>query len=278
MERREAIEKSIMKTYRKAIWSPFLSAVREYALIRPGDRVAVCISGGKDSMLMAMCMQALQKYEIYPFEVKFLVMDPGYNPINRKRIEMNAETLGIPIDIFETDIFEVVANEDHSPCYLCAKMRRGYLYRHAQSMGCDKIALGHHFDDVIETVLLSLFYGAQIQSMAPKVKSANVPGMELIRPLYKVREDDILRWRSHNDLAFIQCACRFTENCTMCAGGGGASKREEVKRLIKTLKRDNPNVDRNIFTAVHNVSLDTLIRWKFKGSEHSFLDEYDAGE
>ncbi|WP_418695017.1 tRNA 2-thiocytidine biosynthesis TtcA family protein [Agathobaculum sp.] len=280
LEPHELIERSIIKKFRKTIWNPFTLAVRQYQLIQPGDRIAVCISGGKDSMLMAKLMQLLQRYSEVPFEVVFLVMDPGYNEINRNKIESNAALLHIPITVFETDVFEVANNSEKNPCYLCARMRRGYLYSKAQSLGCNKIALGHHFNDVIETTVMSMFYGSQMQAMLPKLHSTNFEGMELIRPLYCIHEEDILAWKQYNDLEFIQCACRFTENCTMCDNGGGGSKRQEVKILLRRLRRDNPNIERSIFNSIHSVSLDMMPGYKTGGVLHSFLENYDghAGE
>lgn len=256
----ELIERSIIKKFRKTIWNPFTLAVRQYQLIQPGDKIAVCISGGKDSMLMAKLMQLLQRYSEVPFEVVFLVMDPGYNEINRNKIESNAALLHIPITVFETDVFAVANNSEKNPCYLCARMRRGYLYSKAQELGCNKIALGHHFNDVIETTVMSMFYGSQMQAMLPKLHSTNFAGMELIRPLYCIHEEDILAWKQYNDLEFIQCACRFTENCTMCDNGGGGSKRQEVKILLRRLRRDNPNIERSIFNSIHAVNLDMMPR------------------
>ena len=256
----ELIERSIIKKFRKTIWNPFTLAVRQYQLIQPGDKIAVCISGGKDSMLMAKLMQLLQRYSEVPFEVMFLVMDPGYNEINRNKIESNAALLHIPITVFETDVFAVANNSEKNPCYLCARMRRGYLYSKAQELGCNKIALGHHFNDVIETTVMSMFYGSQMQAMLPKLHSTNFAGMELIRPLYCIHEEDILAWKQYNDLEFIQCACRFTENCTMCDNGGGGSKRQEVKILLRRLRRDNPNIERSIFNSIHAVNLDMMPR------------------
>ena len=270
----QLIERSINRKYRKELWTPFIAAVKRYELIQAGDRIAVCISGGKDSMLLAKLMQELQRHSDVPFELAFLVMDPGYAPANRQRIVDNARLLGIPISIFETDIFTSVVEMGGAPCYMCAKMRRGYLYREAQRRGCNKIALGHHYDDVIETVLMSMLYGAQIQSMMPKLHSDNVPGMQLIRPLYKVREEEIIRWRDDNGLQFLQCACKFTEERRTYDDGSSNSKRQEMKELLRHLKRLNPNADRNIFHSVHNVSLDTMIRWKYDGQEYSFLDDY----
>ena len=271
----ELIERSIIKKFRKTIWNPFTLAVRQYQLIQPGDKIAVCISGGKDSMLMAKLMQLLQRYSEVPFEVVFLVMDPGYNEINRNKIESNAVLLHIPITVFETDVFAVANNSEKNPCYLCARMRRGYLYSKAQELGCNKIALGHHFNDVIETTVMSMFYGSQMQAMLPKLHSTNFAGMELIRPLYCIHEEDILAWKQYNDLEFIQCACRFTENCTMCDNGGGGSKRQEVKILLRRLRRDNPNIERSIFNSIHAVYLDMMPGYKSGGVLHSFLDDYD---
>ncbi|HEX3017463.1 MAG TPA: ATP-binding protein [Caproicibacter sp.] len=274
MEKFEQVERSIIKKYRRQIWLPFLSAVKKYQLIQEGDRIAVCISGGKDSMLMAKCMQHLQKYSDFPFEVEFLVMDPGYNEINRQRILDNAEALHIPIHIFDTKIYDIVAESGRSPCYLCAKMRRGCLYKHAQELGCNKISLGHHFDDVIETILMSMLYGAEIRTMMPKLHSTHYSGMELIRPLYMVKEADIIAWRRYNELQFIQCACRFTENCVLGDNGGG-SKRQEMKELIKKLRKTNSNIDKNIFHSVENVNLEAIIGWRAGDSVHNFLDEYN---
>ncbi len=271
----QLIERSIHKKYRKELWSSFMTAIRNYELIKEGDHIAVCISGGKDSMLMAKLIQLLHRVTKIPFDATYLVMDPGYNPLNRKKIENNAKLLEIPIVVFETDIFEIANNTDSSPCYLCARMRRGHLYNKARELGCNKIALGHHRNDVIETTLMGMLYGAQLQGMMPKLHSTNFPGMELIRPLYCIREEDIIAWKQYNDLEFIQCACRFTENCTMCDNGGGGSKRQEVKQLIKKLQKDNPYIETNIFNSIHNVNLDTLIAYKQKGTEHSFLENYE---
>lgn len=271
----EEVERSLNKTYRKRIWNPFIEGIKRYEMVKENDKIAVCISGGKDSMLLAKLMQELYKHGDVPFELVFLVMDPGYNEINRQRIIDNAALLNIPITMFNSDIFEVVAGTDKSPCYLCARMRRGYLYSKAQELGCNKIALGHHFSDVVETTLMGLLYGAQIQAMMPKLHSTNFPGMELIRPMYCVHEESIIAWKQYNDLEFIQCACRFTENCTMCDNGGGGSKREEMKKLLKTLRRDNPNVEKSIFNSIQCVNLNTMIGYKKDGIEHSFLDDYD---
>ena len=269
------IEESIRKKFRKTIWCRFTKAIREYELVKEGDKVAVCISGGKDSMLMAKLIQELKRHNKFPFEVVFLVMDPGYSPENRQIIENNAQKLNIPVTIFESDIFESVFNIEKSPCYLCARMRRGYLYHKAQELGCNKIALGHHYDDVIETILMGMLYGAQVQTMMPKLHSTNFEGMELIRPLYLVREDDIKKWRDYNDLHFIQCACKFTDTCTTC-GGENASKRVEVKNLIRQLKETNPFVESNIFKSVENVNLSTIVAYKKDGVKHHFLDDYDG--
>lgn len=272
MEKYQEIERSIIKKYRKPIWSKFTSAINEYQFIKAGDKIAVCISGGKDSMLMAMCMQHLQKYSNISFDVEYIVMDPGYNSVNRQRIVENAERMNIPIQIFESEIFDIVEVAGGAPCYLCARMRRGYLYRHAQKLGCNKIALGHHFDDMIETVLMSMLYAGEIKTMMPKLHSANFEGMELIRPLYMVHEEDIIEWSKYNDLHFIQCACKITE---AVASGNGGSKRQEMKMLVKQLKQINPNSDLNIFRSLHNVNLDTIIGYREKSERHSFLEDYD---
>ncbi len=274
-ELREKVERSLRKKFRVSLMSRFIKALKTYKLVNPGDRIAVCISGGKDSMLMAKLFQELKRYSEVDFDVKYLVMDPGYNADNRRIIEDNARALGIPVTIFETDIFESVYNVEKSPCYLCARMRRGYLYRFAQELGCNKIALGHHYDDVIETILMGMLHGAQIQSMMPKLHSTNFPGMELIRPLYLIREDDIKAWRDHNGLHFIQCACKFTDTCTTCNDGQNHSKRQETKELIRELKKSNPDVEKCIFKSVENVNLDTLIAYKQHGTRHHFLDDYD---
>ena len=268
-------ERSLIKKYRKTLWNPFLAAVKRYELIAPGDRIAVCISGGKDSMLLAKLMQELQRHTEQPFELVFLVMDPGYNPENRALIEANAEKLRVPVTIFESNIFNVTVSVDRNPCYLCARMRRGFLYAKAQELGCNKIALGHHFSDVIETTLLGLFYGAQMQSMPPKLHSKNFPGMELIRPLYCVHEEDIIAWKNYNGLRFLQCACRFTEQRDAAEDGVGQSKRQEMKLLLREMRRTNPNVEKSIFAAIHGVQLDTMVGVKFRGKEYSFLDYYD---
>jgi tRNA(Ile)-lysidine synthase TilS/MesJ len=270
------VELSIRKKFKKSIWCKFTKAINEYKLVNPGDRIAVCISGGKDSMLMAKLFQELKRHDKFPFEVKFLVMDPGYSPENRRLIEKNAESMSIPIEIFESDIFDSVFNIEKNPCYICARMRRGYLYSKAKAMGCNKIALGHHFDDVIETILMGMLYGGQVQTMMPKLHSTNFEGMELIRPLYLVREDEIEHWRDYNDLHFIQCACKFTDTCSSCDKDGQSdSKRLEVKHLIAELKKINPQVEKNIFRSVENVNLSTIIAYKQHGEVRHFLDTYD---
>ncbi|MFT9077435.1 tRNA 2-thiocytidine biosynthesis TtcA family protein [Ethanoligenens sp.] len=273
MEFYEQVERSIQKKYRKEIWIRFIQSIKEYNLIQEGDHVAVCISGGKDSMCMAKCFQLLARHSEVPFTAEYLVMDPGYNAINRQRILDNADAMQIPIHLFETQIFDIVAEVDTSPCYLCAKMRRGHLYKQAQELGCNKIALAHHFDDAIETVLMSMLYSGELKTMMPKLHSAHFPGMELIRPMYMVREADIIAWRQYNALSFIQCACRFTENCVLGDNGGG-SKRQEMKALVKKFRQTSPVIDTNIFRSMHNVNLDAIIGWRQNGKRHSFLDEY----
>ena len=272
----QMIERSIIKKYRKVLWNPFIAAVKRYELIQAGDRIAVCISGGKDSMLLAKLMQELQRHSEVPFSLTFLVMDPGYNAANRRRIEENAALMEIPITIFESNIFEVADASVKSPCYLCARMRRGFLYSRAQALGCNKIALGHHFNDVIETTVMGMFYGAQLQAMPPKLHSTNFPGMTLIRPLYCVHEEDIIAWRNYNGLTFIQCACRFTERAA--AEEDHSSKRKEVKLLLRRLRSDSPNIEKSIFRSIHNVSLDTMVGYKTEGEEHSFLERFDRRE
>ncbi len=275
LEKYMLVERSISKKYRKEIWNPFIQAVKRYRLINAGDKIAVCISGGKDSMLMAKLIQMLNKYSDVPFEAVYLVMDPGYNKINREKIESNAELLHIPITIFETDIFDIANSVDSSPCYLCARMRRGHLYSKAKELGCNKIALGHHFSDVIETTVMGMFYGSQLQAMMPKLHSQNFEGMELIRPLYCIHEDSIIAWRRYNELEFIQCACRFTENRTVDENGISNSKRQEIKELIRRLRKDNPDIEKSIFNSIHSVCLDTFPAYKSNGKEHFFLDTYD---
>ena len=272
---RKKVEESIQKKFHSALMSPFTKALKDYELVKDGDRVAVCMSGGKDSMLMAMLFHELMRYSTVKFEVEYLVMDPGYNEANRKILEDNAKNLGIPIKIFETRIFESVYKVEKSPCYLCARMRRGYLYSFAKELGCNKIALGHHYDDVIETLLMGLLHSGQIQGMMPKLHSTNYPGMELIRPLYLIREDDIKAWRDYNGLHFLQCACKFTDTCTTCNNGQNHSKRQETKELIRELKKSNPDVEKCLFRALGNVHLDTMIGYKTGGVRHSFLEDYD---
>ena len=274
LEKHQIIERSMIKKYRKEIWNPFVVAIKRYQLVEAGDHIAVCISGGKDSMLLAKLMQHLQKYSEVPFKLTFLVMDPGYNPFNRQRIEDNAKLLQIPITVFETDIFDAVEDIENSPCYICARMRRGHLYNQAKERGCNKIALGHHFSDVIETTVMGMLYGAQLQAMLPKLHSNNFEGMELIRPMYGIHEDAIIAWKNYNELSFIQCACRFTENCTITDNAGGGSKRQEIKELIKKLKKENPFIEKNIFNSIHDVNVDTLIGFKHRGVVHEFLDLY----
>lgn len=274
METYEEIERGIVKKFRKPIWRRFVKAINEYEMLKPGDKVAVCISGGKDSMLLAKLMQEIQRHGKMQFSLEFIVMNPGYNQLNKDKILSNARLLNIPITMFETKIFDAVVDIKDSPCYLCARMRRGYLYKQAQDLGCNKIALGHHFDDVIETILMGMLYGAQIQTMMPKLHSTNFKGMELIRPMYLIREEDIIKWRNYHKLEFIQCACRFTESITSKEYESN-SKRQEVKNLIKKLHQVNPNVENNIFRSVENVNLKTIISYKQKGQIYHFLDEYE---
>ena len=276
-EKTKEIERSLIKKFRKSIWRSFTRAIQKYDLIQEGDKIAVCISGGKDSMLMAKLFQELQRHHKFPFEVVYLVMDPGYNERNRQIIEQNAKILNIPLTIFETNIFEAVYNIEKSPCYLCARMRRGHLYSKAKELGCNKIALGHHFDDVIETILMGMLYGGQVQTMMPKLHSIHFEGMELIRPLYLIREEDIKHWRDYNSLHFIQCACRFTDTCTTCRPNGeSASKRMEIKHMIAEMKKVNPYVETNIFRSIENVNLDTVVAYKKNGVRHSFLEDYES--
>ncbi len=273
-EKQKEIERSIIKKFRKGIWRKFTKGIREYDLIQDGDKIAVCISGGKDSMLMAKLFQELLKHGKANFELVFLVMNPGYNEDNWKIIQDNAKVLGIPLTVFETQIFDTVADIAKNPCYLCARMRRGYLYSHAKELGCNKIALGHHFDDVIETILMGMFYGGKVETMMPKLRSQNFEGMELIRPMYLIKEDDIIAWRDYNQLNFIQCACRFTENCVSCGGGRG-SKRDEMKELIKEFRKQGDIIEKNIFRSVHNVNLRTIIGYHKDDMEYNFLDDYN---
>ncbi len=276
MEKYKEIERSIIKTYRKEIWSRFVKAVQDYELINEGDKIMVCISGGKDSFMLAKCIQELQRHGKFPFEAHYVVMDPGYNEYNRQMIMDNAKTLNIPIEIFESDIFDAVEKIEKSPCYLCARMRRGFLYSKAKELGCNKIALGHHFNDVIETTLLSMFYGSEVKTMMPKLHSDNFEGLELIRPLYLVKEDAIITWKNANELTFINCACRFTEGCSLL--NDGTSKRKEIKELIRSLKKINDKVDYNIFKSLDNVNLDCVLGYSKGKKKHSFLDNYDKKE
>ena len=274
MEQYKEIERSIIKRFRKEIWSKFVKAVKEYQLICENDKIMVCMSGGKDSFLMAKCIQELERHSDVKFEAKYVVMDPGYNKKNREYIIDNAKKLNIPIMIFESNIFDVVSSVGDSPCYLCARMRRGYLYSKAQELGCNKISLGHHFNDVIETTLLSMFYGSEIKTMLPKLHSENFSGLELIRPLYLVHENDILAWRDYNNLEFLNCACKFTE-LTSDIDKENISKRKEIKKLIASLKKVNINIDNNIFNSINNINLNTVLGYKKDGIKHSFLDDYD---
>lgn len=274
----QKVERSISTTYRERLWTPFINAIKKYKLIEEGDKIAVCISGGKDSMLLAKLMQMLLRHTDFQFEVKYLVMDPGYNKINREKIESNAALLEIPITIFESNIFDITEKVVKSPCYVCAKMRRGNLYHMAKDMGCNKIALGHHMSDVIETTVMAMFYGAQLQGMMPKIRSLNFEGMELIRPMYCINEQDIINWVKYNNLEFIQCACRLTsrsEESSSEDSEANVSKRKETKELIKRLKRINPNIEKNIFNSVHAVCIETFPGYKANGEQHSFLEDYE---
>lgn len=272
----KSVEESIRKKFHRQLFSKFARAINEYKLLSPGDKVAVCISGGKDSMLMAKLFQELKRHNKFDFELVFLVMDPGYNEVNRRKIESNAAVLGVPITVFETDIFSSVVNIEKSPCYICARMRRGHLYAKAKELGCNKIALGHHYDDVIETILMGMLYGAQVQTMMPKLKSTNFSGMELIRPMYLIREADVKAWRNYNGLQFIQCACKFTADNYDVNATESASKRKKVKELIASLAEQDPEIEQNIFKSVENVNLATVIAYKSKdGVKHLFTDEYD---
>ena len=273
LSRLQLIERSINKKFRESLWNPFIAAIKRYELIAPGDKIAVCISGGKDSMLMAKLFQELLRHSDIPFECVFLVMDPGYKPENRQKLLDNAGLLNVPIQIFESDIFAVTASTEKSPCYLCARMRRGNLYAKARELGCNKIALGHHFSDVIETTLMGLLYGGQIQAMRPKLRSTNFEGMELIRPMYCIHEDDILAWCRYNDLQFLRCACTFTEQNHSCDDPGG-SKRLATKALIRRIREEFPVVESNIFHAIHDVNMDTLLGYTLRGEEVPFLEQY----
>ena len=272
------VERSIQKKFHKELFSKFARAINTYDLLQPGDKVAVCISGGKDSMLLAKLFQELKRHRKFEFELVYIVMDPGYNPQNRKKILDNAEKLGVPIEIFDSSIFETVFNIEQSPCYLCARMRRGYLYNKAKELGCNKIALGHHYDDVIETILMGMLYGGQVQTMMPKLHSKNFEGMELIRPMYLVREEDVIRWRDYNELNFLLCACKFTEMAAMSDEEEKISKRKEIKEMIASMKKVNPYVESNIFKSVENVNLGTIISYKKGDVEHHFLDRYNSDE
>lgn len=274
LEKYQLIERSLIKKYRKDIWNPFIAGVKRYDMINDGDKIAVCISGGKDSWIMANLMRHLQRISETKFELVYLCMDPGYKEVNRKKIEDNAKLMNINLEVFESDIFDAVNTMDGAPCYMCARMRRGHLYAKAKELGCNKIALGHHFDDVIETTLMGMMYGAQIQGMLPKLHSTNFEGMELIRPLYCVHEDSIIAWKNYNNLEFIQCACRFVESRDNSQDGIGESKRQEIKFLIRDLKKINPLVDSNIFNSIHSVNVDTMPGYKMKGKEYSFLDNF----
>jgi tRNA(Ile)-lysidine synthase TilS/MesJ len=274
MEKYKEVERSIIKTFRKDIWSRFMAGISDYNLINENDKIMVCISGGKDSMLLAKCIQELQRHGNVKFDAYYVTMDPGYNDLNRELIINNAKLLNIPLEVFKTDIFDITANlKEGNPCYLCARMRRGHLYNKAKELGCNKIALGHHFDDVIETTLLSMFYGAEVKTMMPKLHSDNYEGIELIRPLYLVKEAAIKAWREHNELTFINCACRFTEHCDINEAGDG--KRSEMKRLISELRKERLNIDNNIFTALNNINMNCVLGYKKDGNYTSFLDEYD---
>ena len=275
MDRCREIERSIIKRYRKSIWRPFIKGIQEYELIQEGDKIAVCISGGKDSMLLAKLLQELQRHGKMHFELKFLSMNPGYSPKNKEKLLSNAELLHIPLHMFDTEIFDIVKNVEENPCYLCARMRRGHLYKNAQDLGCNKIALGHHFDDVIETILMGMMYGGQIQTMMPKLHSTNFSGMELIRPMYLIKEADIITWKNYNQLEFLQCACRFTENISKSGDGVGESKRQEMKEWIKKMRETSEVIDRNIFRSVHDVNLDTLIGYHNTKIQYHFLDDYE---
>lgn len=269
------IERSILTELRKPLWKPFIAAIKQYELIQPGDKIAVCISGGKDSMLLAKLFQVLHRHTAIPFELEFIVMDPGYHPANRQKIIDNAALMEIPIRIFDSDIFDAATNAERNPCYLCARMRRGFLYDRARELGCNKIALGHHFNDVIETTLIGMFYGSQLQAMLPKLHSRNFEGMELIRPMYLIHEDAIKEWCAVNGLTFIQCACRFVEQRDHSLDGVGDSKRQEIKVLLRKLRETNPDVEKSIFNSIHTVTLDTFPGWKIHGEAYSYLTEYD---
>lgn len=269
------IERSIIKKYRKTIWRGFIKGVQKYDLIKENDKIAVCISGGKDSMLLAKLMQELKKHGKFHFDLKFIVMNPGYSEENLKQILNNAKTLNIPINVFDTDIFDIVIDIEENPCYLCARMRRGHLYSKAKELGCNKIALGHHFDDVIETILMGMIYGGQIQTMMPKLHSLNFEGMQLIRPMYMVREEDIIAWAKYHNLNFLRCGCRFTEKIDYTNKEESGSTRQNIKNLIRKLREDNPNIEKNIFNSVENVNLSTIIGYHKDDISYNFLDDYD---
>ena len=274
LDRCELIERSIVKKYRKELWAPFVTAVKKYGLIASHDRICVCISGGKDSMLMAKLFQMLLRVTEVPFECEYMVMDPGYSPENRRKIEENAALLRIPVRFFETNIFAVADHTEKNPCYLCARMRRGYLYRFARELGCNKIALGHHFNDVIETTVMAMFYASMLQGMMPKVRSKNFEGMQLIRPMYRIHEEDIISWQRYGGLEFIRCACRFTEKSAAEGKGENTSKRKEIKDLLANLKKTNPDIEKSVFNAIHAVCIDTFPGWKEGNTEHSFLEKW----
>lgn len=273
LTKQQLIERSINKKYRKEIWNPFIKAVKDYKLIDKNDKIAVCISGGKDSMLLGLLLKILQKHSEVPFELEFLVMNPGYSENDLAKVKENAALLGLPITVFDTDVFKIAESAGGTPCYLCARMRRGHLYNQAQKLGCNKIALGHHFSDVIETTVMGMFYGSQLQAMLPMLRSTNFEGMTLIRPLYCVHEDSIIAWAKYNELQFINCACSVTKKNLSCEEASG-SKRKEIKDLIKTLKKENPLIEKSIFNSIHNVKLDTFVEYTGKGETHSFLDEF----
>ena len=269
------IERCILTDMRKTLWKPFIAAIKQYDMIQPNDKIAVCISGGKDSMLLAKLFQVLHRHTAIPFEMEFIVMDPGYNPINRQKIIDNAALMEIPIRIFDSDIFDAATHAERNPCYLCARMRRGFLYDRAQELGCNKIALGHHFNDVIETTLIGMFYGSQLQARLPKLHSRNFEKMELIRPIYMIHEDAIKEWCAVNELTFIQCACRFVEQRDKSLDGVGDSKRQEIKVLLRQLREKDPDIEKSIFNSIHTVTLDTFPGWKIHGKEYSYLEDYD---
>ena len=277
LEEWEIIERSIFKRFRKELWTPFITAIQQYDLIQEGDRIAVCVSGGKDSMLLAKLMQMLQRISKVPFELRFLAMNPGYSEKNMSQILENGEKLHIPLTVFQNRLFEIADKYgEHSPCYLCAKMRRGALYAKAQELGCNKIALGHHMNDAIETTVMAMFYASQLQGMMPKLHSRNFPGMELIRPLYRIHEESVIAWKNYHHLTFLACACRFTESIENSANGIGVSKRKEIKELLKTLRKTNPDIEKSLFNSLHAVSVDTFPGIKIGTEGHSFLERYDA--